>query len=283
MKIYYSGLYLVTHFLVPFSVLAAVNGKMVYSIHQARQQRRMLSHSEKKEHRTAAMMGAVVFMFVCCNTLTFVLNFLEQVDKNLFQYPSTKILMFTLNDVSNLLVLINAAATFGFYYACSQKYRQLLHYYIFNFWCAACISVACPGHYDSRRTRLRATSKMAFSFQSAISLYAHPGHDGVDHMGRRMSSACPSRRCSVIVERNICGPGHGMADSLNSSDERKSLISNGKYLGPSRTTPDRRWSATSLASPLEKDRLTVPCAHGQINSHVEKQRRCSGLSIRSVR
>ena len=48
-----------------------------------------LSSSEKSEHRTALMMIIVVVVFASCYSLSFVLNFHEAIDPQLFYRPST--------------------------------------------------------------------------------------------------------------------------------------------------------------------------------------------------
>lgn len=126
MTVYYCACYLLTHFAIPFSILVVVNTFMILAVYKAHRQRRLLSNQEKREHKTAFMMILVILVFVCCNTLPFVLNFVEEIDPQFFESDDTRLLAWALNDVNNLLVIFNASTTAVIYAACSEKYRRLL-------------------------------------------------------------------------------------------------------------------------------------------------------------
>lgn len=126
MSVYYSILYLLTHFVIPFTVLAFINGSMICAIRRALKQHRVLSHSEK----AAAMMATVVFVFVFCNTLPFVLNFVEFIDRDLWIRHETKMGLWAINDITNILLLVSATSNAFIYYYCNHKYAQVLKRYV---------------------------------------------------------------------------------------------------------------------------------------------------------
>ena len=73
-------------------------------------------------------MVVVMISFALSNTFPFVINFIEASNQCFFTDPTTFILAFKLNDVSNLLVVVNASTTIFIYLVFSQKYRlKFLH------------------------------------------------------------------------------------------------------------------------------------------------------------
>lgn len=124
--VYFICLYLITHFVVPFSILFIFNFLMIFSILKARAKRKYLSRKEKSEYKTTVMMCVVVLVFVLCNSLPMILNVLEAFYPNLFLDPDTLVIGFLLNDVCNLLVVVNSMINFVTYSVFSQKYRNLL-------------------------------------------------------------------------------------------------------------------------------------------------------------
>lgn len=111
MPVYYVTMYLITHFIVPFTILICVNMLMILSIIKARRQRLMLGRRQKSEHKTTIMMVVVVLVFVLCNTLPFVLNFMEAVNPFYFSNVDTLVIGWVLLDVGNLLVVVNTSTT----------------------------------------------------------------------------------------------------------------------------------------------------------------------------
>lgn len=123
--IYYNtGLYLLTHFLIPFGVIIIMNGHVCKSIIALRRARLMLTRQQQREQSTTMMLLVVTLIFAVCNTLPFLLNFAECIKPDLFEDPKTAGFAFSLNDVSNSLVMLNSATTFIVYLAFSEKYRQ---------------------------------------------------------------------------------------------------------------------------------------------------------------
>lgn len=72
------------------------------------------------------MLMIVTVVFAACNTLPFILNFIESAKPDFFIDNDTKTLAYHLNDMSNLLVVLNSATTSLIYFAFSQKYRDIL-------------------------------------------------------------------------------------------------------------------------------------------------------------
>lgn len=129
---YYTILYLITHFVGPFSILAFTNAKMITEIYKARKERnRLLCNSrERREQNTTIMMVVIVFVFAVCNCLLFILNIIQAVDGDFNKRDETKVIAYLLNDLSNLLVVINSSTNCIFYYLFSERYRRLCKYLV---------------------------------------------------------------------------------------------------------------------------------------------------------
>ncbi len=125
--VYCVFLYLMTHFLIPFLLLLSLNCHVVWTILQAHRKRADISRAEKGEHRTSIMMIVVILIFVVCNTLPLVLNFVENfVFPDFFRNTNTFLIAYSLNDLSNLLIALNSATSFIIYSIFSQRYRKYL-------------------------------------------------------------------------------------------------------------------------------------------------------------
>ncbi|KJH44804.1 7 transmembrane receptor [Dictyocaulus viviparus] len=136
---YYTIMYILTHFLIPFTIMAMLNGSIIVTMWRGRQMRRTLTRQQRREQSTTVMLLIVTIVFALCNTLPFLLNVVESVFPDLFVDPRTTNIAYTLNDLSNLLVVLNSATTFLVYFAFSEKYRQTLFFIIKN-GCFASIS-----------------------------------------------------------------------------------------------------------------------------------------------
>lgn len=121
---YYTGLYLLTHFLLPFSVIIVMNGHVCKQIIQLRRARLMLTRQQQREQSTTLMLLVVTLVFAVCNTLPFLLNLAECIQRDLFEAPSSAWLAYQLNDLSNLLVVLNSSTTWIVYIIFSAKYRE---------------------------------------------------------------------------------------------------------------------------------------------------------------
>uniref|UniRef100_A0A1I7XKW6 G_PROTEIN_RECEP_F1_2 domain-containing protein n=1 Tax=Heterorhabditis bacteriophora TaxID=37862 RepID=A0A1I7XKW6_HETBA len=136
---YYTVLYILTHFFVPFTLMAVLNGSVIVTMWRGRRMRQMLTRQQQREQSTTVMLLIVTLVFAACNTLPFLLNVVESVFPDLFVDPRTTHIAYTLNDLSNLLVVLNSATTFVVYFLFSEKYRQTLLFLIKN-GCSASIS-----------------------------------------------------------------------------------------------------------------------------------------------
>ncbi|MFH4980728.1 hypothetical protein AB6A40_007437 [Gnathostoma spinigerum] len=150
---YFTASYLITHFLIPFSIMMIMNGHVCWTIVILRRARLALTQQmdndtladnvhyqvgmwklqtvqsvigtwQQREHNTTFMLMLVTAIFACCNTLPFLLNLVECAIPDFFTNPQTSYFAYYLNDISNLLVVLNSATTFLIYYAFSAKYRS---------------------------------------------------------------------------------------------------------------------------------------------------------------
>lgn len=159
MAVYYTGLFFIVHFLIPFSVLTVTNSLMIGSIYRAGAQRRLLSSQQKKEHRTAIMMAMTVVAFLACNTLHLILNAVELWNPKFFDQESTLVLAFSLNDACNLLIVFNTSCTAFIYYFFCQKYRRVASELYARI--CKCASEPSPKHIHSCAAFVDAEAKLS--------------------------------------------------------------------------------------------------------------------------
>uniref|UniRef100_A0A1I8AP54 G_PROTEIN_RECEP_F1_2 domain-containing protein n=1 Tax=Steinernema glaseri TaxID=37863 RepID=A0A1I8AP54_9BILA len=134
-KVFYEWAYTLIMFAIPFTVLIVVNTCVIIAVHRSRKVHSKLNVYDDevrkqelaKEISTSIMLVAIVLAFLCCNTLAFVVNIMEKLD----QYK-----MYSLTvPWSNMLVMTNACINICIYCMFSEKYRNLLRFYMRCFWC----------------------------------------------------------------------------------------------------------------------------------------------------
>uniref|UniRef100_A0A914EA78 G-protein coupled receptors family 1 profile domain-containing protein n=1 Tax=Acrobeloides nanus TaxID=290746 RepID=A0A914EA78_9BILA len=129
-KIFYAWAYTIIMFIIPFTILIVVNSRVIVAIHKSRQVHAKLNVCDDaarkqelaKEISTSIMLVAIVLAFLTCNTLAFVVNIMEKLELH------DLYIMFV--PWSNLLVTCNASINICIYCMFSDKYRQLLCYYL---------------------------------------------------------------------------------------------------------------------------------------------------------
>nr|CAD2179681.1 unnamed protein product [Meloidogyne enterolobii] len=125
---YYSLLFLLSHFLLPFGTIISLNGLLAHRILHLRSIREQLTNKQLREHNTTAMLLLVTLSFALCNVLPFLLNLAECVQSDLFVNESTASTAFILNDLANFLVVLNSSTTWIYYAVFSAKYREGVAY-----------------------------------------------------------------------------------------------------------------------------------------------------------
>ncbi|CAD5218613.1 unnamed protein product [Bursaphelenchus okinawaensis] len=137
-QLYYEYAYTLVMFLIPFTILIMVNSMVILAIHKSRQIHAKLNVYDDgtrkqeiaKEISTSIMLVAIVVAFLLCNTLTFVVNILEN-----WGYANY---LTMLVPWSNWLVMTNASINICIYCMFSDKYRQLFWYYLRLLGCCGC-------------------------------------------------------------------------------------------------------------------------------------------------
>lgn len=135
MVYYYTLLYLLTHFCIPFAAIIFFNSHVIFLILKQKKERLNFTSQQRKEIKTTVMLIIVTVIFAICNVLTFIMNLWENINPTLFSDPKTISMAYMLNDLANFLVILNSASTFIIYFLFSEKYRTLL-YDIFRYGCS---------------------------------------------------------------------------------------------------------------------------------------------------
>uniref|UniRef100_A0AC35U7A5 G_PROTEIN_RECEP_F1_2 domain-containing protein n=1 Tax=Rhabditophanes sp. KR3021 TaxID=114890 RepID=A0AC35U7A5_9BILA len=128
--IFYEWSYTLFMFVIPFTILIIVNTAVIIAVHRSRKIHAKLNvyaddvrrQDLAKEISTSIMLVAIVLAFLCCNTLTFVVNILEKLEWN-SAYRTTV-------PYANLFVIINSIINMCIYCLFSDKYRQLFWFYV---------------------------------------------------------------------------------------------------------------------------------------------------------
>lgn len=123
---YYTCLYIVTHFLVPFASLVAMNLLIAKAIRQARCNRDRMSRQKQGQHKTAQMMCLIIGIFILTNTIPYILNIIEALNPDLMANAELSAIPFLIMDISNTLIVLNCSATIFVYYCYSSKFRTAL-------------------------------------------------------------------------------------------------------------------------------------------------------------
>ncbi|PAV80343.1 hypothetical protein WR25_20636 [Diploscapter pachys] len=155
---YYTILFILTHFLIPFTLMAVMNAHVIIVMWQGRRMRQTMTRQQQREQSTTVMLLIVTLIFVLCNTLNFVLNIWESIFPKFFRDEKTMDIAFMLNDLSVLLVIFNSATTFFVYFIFSEKYRQTLFFMLKN---GCFTSISDYNNYTamSRTASMRMTSE----------------------------------------------------------------------------------------------------------------------------
>lgn len=122
--IYFTTLYLITHFAGPFLTMLVLNILMFRGIQKSRKMRQTLTKRALMQQRTTHMIIVVTVMFGLCNIMPFVLNIWEAFEPDLFWENVSKNALLT-TDISNCLVILNSSTTFIIYLLYCQKYRKM--------------------------------------------------------------------------------------------------------------------------------------------------------------
>uniref|UniRef100_A0A0N4ZS28 G_PROTEIN_RECEP_F1_2 domain-containing protein n=1 Tax=Parastrongyloides trichosuri TaxID=131310 RepID=A0A0N4ZS28_PARTI len=164
MVYYYTLLYLLTHFCIPFAAIIFFNSHVICLILKQKKERLNLTSQQRKEIKTTVMLIIVTIMFAICNVLTFIMNLWENINPELFSDPNTSSMAYMFNDLANFLVILNSASTFIIYFLFSEKYRTLL-YDIFRYGCS---KTKGENYYNSTFSRSQSMRHQA-SFYSKTS------------------------------------------------------------------------------------------------------------------
>ncbi|KAE9550986.1 hypothetical protein FO519_005801 [Halicephalobus sp. NKZ332] len=129
-KIFYEWAYTLVMFVIPFSILIVVNTMVIVAIHRSRRVHAKLNVYDDgtrkqelaKEISTSIMLVAIVLAFLTCNTLAFVINIMEKFE--------IRDLYVTFVPWSNILVMVQSSVNVCIYCLFSDKYKQLLFYYL---------------------------------------------------------------------------------------------------------------------------------------------------------
>ena len=129
--IYFTGLYIFTHFFFPLALIVKLNVSVVATMIKASQQRGQIgattttNESTSTDHSTSLMMISIIITFIACNFLLLVTNVMEALDRDIFRDKQKAAVAYLLNDISNCLVLLNSSTTAFIYAAFCRRYRHI--------------------------------------------------------------------------------------------------------------------------------------------------------------
>lgn len=124
---YFLGYYLIghvlTHFVLPFSIILILNVCIVVSMRRARHLQQILLNGTYSSYTSTTRMAiSVTSVFFLCNLCSLILHIWEVFAPDLFYEKPTS--AFLLLDLSNATVLLNTSINFVIYLIYSKKYRQ---------------------------------------------------------------------------------------------------------------------------------------------------------------
>lgn len=134
---YYTILYIVTHFVTPFTIILILNIFIIRSVRFSDQYLSTRSGSNspghqnrhiKQQRNTTNMIVVITALFTLCNVSPFILNVWEAMDPELFYGPYQTSAYVAL-DLSNTFVLFNSSITFVIYISYCRRYRVLFRYF----------------------------------------------------------------------------------------------------------------------------------------------------------
>ncbi|XP_015790938.1 sex peptide receptor-like [Tetranychus urticae] len=115
--LYYICLNLALLYIIPLSLLTALNTEIYKAVRRASRNRATLTNQEETELNIASMLVLLVSIFIACNAPAFVVNCME-----FFNAPGYE--MATI--FSNLLVCLNSSINFVIYCIFGKKFRKKL-------------------------------------------------------------------------------------------------------------------------------------------------------------
>ncbi|XP_075678869.1 uncharacterized protein LOC113790865 isoform X2 [Dermatophagoides pteronyssinus] len=129
-QVYYIFLNLTFNYIIPLSLLAALNVKIYLSVQQASQNRSELTRARQSELHLASMFIAIVAIFIACNAPAFLCNCLEPY----FKVGTPVLELMTI--FANVLVCINSSINFVIYCIFGRKFRsKFLRLLRIDQWC----------------------------------------------------------------------------------------------------------------------------------------------------
>jgi 7 transmembrane receptor (rhodopsin family) len=115
-KIYIHWMAFFCIYFIPFLCITLFNVMIYRQVRKANRERQKLSRTEKREIGLATMLFCVVIVFMCCNILALIINFIESVSREINTH---------LVKLSNLLVTINSSVNFIIYVIFGEKFKRI--------------------------------------------------------------------------------------------------------------------------------------------------------------
>lgn len=128
---YYASLHLVSHFLVPLSVIIGLNARIIRKLTCHRRQMPSLRRCDtnggsRRQNRTAWMIVVATGAFVLTNSLTFLVNLWEAFEPDIMTKGGPRtICSHVVSDLANILLTSHSACSFLIYMIYCRQYRCL--------------------------------------------------------------------------------------------------------------------------------------------------------------
>lgn len=141
---YYTSMYLLVHFIIPFTIIPILNWRIAVTIKVATTIRSKLTMAQKcdnpRQRQVTRMIIVVTAVFAGCNMMAFCLSIWEAISPASFRFHINGHLWhsftaYVFTEISNVLIVLNSSVNFIIYLVYCRKYRRLFEKFFLGMCC----------------------------------------------------------------------------------------------------------------------------------------------------